>query len=86
MNESELKAAIQRKVGSTRYGIWTVGITDDPARRKREHEDEGKSCTYWSHWKADTETIARDIESYFINKGMKGGTGGGEHPTYVYVF
>jgi predicted GIY-YIG superfamily endonuclease len=84
MNESELKAAIQRKVIT--YSVWTIGITDDPERRKKEHENEGKSVEYWSHWKADTEAIARAVEAYFIDKGMKGGTGGGEHPTYVYVF
>jgi predicted GIY-YIG superfamily endonuclease len=84
MNEAELKAAIQRKVST--YSYWTIGITDDPERRKKEHEAEGKSVKYWSHWKADTEAIARAVEAYFIDKGMKGGTGGGEHPTYVYVF
>jgi hypothetical protein len=84
MNESELRDAIQRKV--TTYSMWTIGITDDPERRKNEHENEGKSVTYWSHWKADTEAIARAVEAYFIDKGMKGGTGGRDHPTYVYVF
>lgn len=86
MNEADLKAAIQKKAGSVEYKYWYIGITDDCARRRKEHEAEGKSCTYWSDWKADTETIARSVEAYFIDKGMKGGTGGGEHPTYVYVF
>lgn len=86
MNESELKSAIQTKISSTPYSIWTIGITDDPTRRRSEHEAEGKSCTYWRDWKADTETIARSVEAYFISKGMNGGTGGGDHPTYVYVF
>jgi len=84
MNESELKAAIQRKVIT--YSMWTIGITDNAERRKKEHEDEGKSVRHWSHWKADTEAIASVVEAYFIDKGMKGGTGGGERPTYVYVF
>jgi hypothetical protein len=85
MDESELKAAIEKKVVKT-YSIWTIGITDDPERRKKEHEDEGKSVAYWSHWKADTEAIARAVETYFIDKGMKGGTGGPSHGEYVYVF
>jgi hypothetical protein len=37
-------------------------------------------------WQADSEGIARDVEKYFLGKGMKGDTGGGENPTYVYIF
>ena len=86
MNESELKSAIEVKIDSSSYSIWTIGITDDPKRRRDEHEAEGKNVKYWSAWKADTETIARNVEAHFLDKGMEGGTGGGEHPTYVYVF
>lgn len=86
MNEAELKAAIEARIGSTQCSIWTIGITDDPSRRKSEHEAEGKDVKYWRDWKADTETVARNVEAYFIDKGMKGSTGGGERPTYVYVF
>jgi hypothetical protein len=86
MNEAELRAAVERKKGSSTYDIWYIGITDDCARRKGEHEGEGKSCTYWSDWKADSEAIARSVEAFFLDKGMKGGTGGGTHPTFVYMF
>ena len=86
MSESDLKAAIERKRGTTSYDIWTIGITNDPERRKNEHKNEGRSVTHWSHWKANSETIARNVEKYFLDKGMKGGGGGGENPRYVYVF
>lgn len=86
MNKSELILAIEKKRGSTSYSIWTIGITNDPERRKSEHESDGENVDYWSQWKADSESIARDVEEYFLNKGMKGGGGGGEKPTYVYVF
>ena len=86
MSESDLKAAIERKKGTTSYDIWTIGITNDPERRKNEHKNEGRIVSYWSHWKANSETIARNVEKYFIDKGMKGGGGGGENPRYVYVF
>jgi len=86
MQESEIRLAIEQKVGSTDYKIWTIGITDDPERRKTEHDAKGESTTYWKDWKADTETIARNVETLFLSRGMKGGTGGGDHPTYVYVF
>lgn len=86
MQESEIVQAIEQKIGSTGYKIWTVGITDDPKRRKTEHDTKGDSTTYWKDWKADSETVARNVEKHFLDRGMKGSTGGGEHPTYVYVF
>jgi len=64
------------------YSVWTIGITDDPKRRKEEHDNP----SVWYHWKADTEKIARDVEKHFIDKDMKGATGGGENPNYVYIF
>lgn len=64
------------------YAQWTVGITADPERRKTEHG----SPALWQHWKADSEPIARGVERYFLDKGMKGDTGGGLTPTYVYIF
>jgi hypothetical protein len=82
--ESEIIQAIS--LGKTKYEIWTIGITDDPERRKSEHEAQDENVKYWKDWKADTETIARNVEKYFLDKGMKGSTGGGEHPTYVYIF
>lgn len=64
------------------YKIWTIGITNNVERRKGEHDDP----KYWRDWKADSEKDARDIEKYFQDKGMKGDTGGGDNPTYVYIF
>jgi hypothetical protein len=85
MNASQIVAAIEQRVASAkdkRYSIWTIGITADPERRKNEHGNP----KYWMQWQADSEGIARDIEKYFLDKGMKGDTGGGENPTYVYIF
>jgi hypothetical protein len=87
MNESKIISAIEHARGTTAsYSRWTIGITDDPVRRRKEHDDEGKNTLCWHDWKADTETIARNVEKYFQDKGMKGSTGGGEHPNYVYIF
>jgi hypothetical protein len=82
MNESEIHDAIQRTVATTSYSTWTVGVTDDPDRRGTEHE----SPRFWHQWKADTETIARNVEKYFLDKGMKGAPSVGEHPNYVFIF
>ena len=86
MQESEIIEAIRQKIGSTDCNIWTIGITNNLVRRKAEHDGQGKNTKHWTDWKADTETIARNVEKQFLDKRMKGGTGGGEHPTFVYVF
>jgi len=81
MTEQEIKAEIEIHIKG-RYSAWTIGITDDPDRRRTEHEN--PKC--WHHWCATTEEVARRIESYFIKKGCKGDVGGGDNPNYVYIF
>lgn len=80
MTESAIKAAIEKIV--TTYSAWTIGVTDNPDRRRGQHDNP----KYWHQWDADTETIARDVEKYFLNKGMKGDIGGGGSADYVYIF
>jgi hypothetical protein len=82
MNESEIESEIERTVAGTSYPRWTIGVTDDPDRRGAEHE----SPRFWHQWKADADTIARSVEKYFLDKGMKDAPSSGEHPSYVYVF
>ncbi len=82
---AEIKAAIEKLVKSTKskkYSIWTVGVTDDPKRRKAEHEN----TKAWRQWNAGSETAARNVEKHFLGKGMKGGGGGPGKADYVYIF
>ena len=79
-SESAIKAAIEKIV--TAYSIWTIGVTDDPVRRKSEHGNP----QHWHQWDADTETAARNVEKYFLDKGMKGAPGGAGRADYVYIF
>jgi len=79
-SESTIKSAIEAKV--TTYSAWTIGVTDDPARRRREHGNPSD----WYQWDADSEQVARNVEAYFVEKGMKGDTGGGGGADYVYIF
>ena len=79
-SESAIKAAIEQIVSS--YSNWTIGVTDNPSRRKTEHSNP----TAWRHWDADTEQAARNVESYFLAKGMKGSGGGLGRADYVYIF
>ena len=80
MNKSEIIEAIENFVSN--YLDWTIGITDDPERRRSRHGNP----MYWHDWKADTETIARNVEKHFLDKSMTGGGGGGDHPNFVYIF
>jgi len=80
MNEDEIIKGVEKIVNY--YEIWTIGITDDPDRRKKEHGDPKN----WHQWEADTEEIARNVEKHFIVKGMQGASGGGDTPNFVYIF
>ena len=80
MREDDIKNAIINLV--YRYSDWTIGITDNPSRRKSEH----RNPKDWYRWRANTENVARRIERYFLGKGMSGDTGGGINPNYVYIF
>lgn len=82
MNEREIKIAIERVRGNTRYSSWTIGITDNPGQRKSQHGNP----KHWHQWRADTEAMARKVEKHFTEKGMKGEIGGGKSPNYVYIF
>ena len=79
--QSIINAIVDNIVGSN-YSDWYIGITDDPQRRKGEHDN----LTIWHDWKADSEQIARDVEKYFLNKEMSGGMGGGDTPNSVYIY
>lgn len=88
--KADIIAAIQKKVSTTQYNIWRIGLTHDLDERKTYWRDtEKETVTYWSNWTADSLSDAQDIEAHFIDKGMKGGTGGdlsSRKTVYVYVF
>jgi hypothetical protein len=80
MKEEEIKAEIEKIV--SRPSVWVIGITNDPKSRKKEHGD--PDC--WRQWKADKVTIARNIEQYFLEKGMKADPNESKSPKYIYIF
>ncbi|MGA9545354.1 MAG: hypothetical protein WBQ85_17390 [Candidatus Sulfotelmatobacter sp.] len=86
--KASIIAAIQAKTSS--YSLYRIGLTHDLAERKTYWRDtEKENVKYWEDWKADSLSDAQDIERLFINKGMKGGTGGSlsaNKTVYVYVF
>lgn len=81
MNIHQIRAAIIEWVGSD-YSNWYIGITDDPDTRRQQHTNTSR----WKAWPANSENDAREIEREFLNKGMRGDTGGGYTPNWVYVY
>ena len=79
-SESQIISEIESIV--IHYPSWTIGITDDPDRRRQEHGNP----TRWYSWNAVLESSARSVEKYFLDKGMNGATGGGISPHYIYIF
>jgi hypothetical protein len=82
-------AEINAKVG-TSLSAYRIGLTHDLGERKKYWGQTSKlDISYWKAWEADSLSDAQDIERTFINRGMKGGTGGdlsSRYKTYVYVF
>jgi hypothetical protein len=64
-----------------RYGRWCVGITNDPARREREHR------RFLWYARASSENAARTVEDALLELGCCGGRGGGlGDAVYVYIY
>jgi hypothetical protein len=82
--------AIVSRVGTSGFVSWRIGLTHDLAERKKYwSETKNENVTYWTAWEADSLSSAQQVEAHFINKGMKGGTGGdmsARMTAYVYIF
>ncbi len=88
MDKSRIISEIESRVKNSEradYTPWTVGISDTPKVRKDQHDNDGKDIGHWKDWSIDSEKDGRDIEEYFLSKGMKGDAGGGS-AGYVYIF
>jgi hypothetical protein len=90
-SKATIKQEIEKRVGTTSYSAWRIGLTHDLADRKSYWRDTMKeNIGSWTAWPADSLSDAQDIESHYINiKKMKGGTGGDlsfRKAVYVYIF
>lgn len=89
MNFDQIVDEINEVVASSGrpYTSWVIGVTDDPARRKKEHQRDRRDPLQWYQWNAENEDVARGVEMYFIvSKEMQGGFGGSGSADYVYIF
>lgn len=75
-----------RKCGGG-YPGWYVGIASDPRTRLFNDHNVDENNGYWIYHDCGADTSARKVEEYFIGKGCKGGTGGGDNTSrFVYAY
>ena len=79
MNEPLLRKAVEAK--AQHYSNWFIGVTDDIDRASRE---EGNP-TLWYDWAVDSEQVARNVEAYSLDKGMKRAPGSSGKAEHVYI-
>lgn len=60
------------------YRDFYIGITENIDDRLFGYHKVNKQTDWWIYCKGDSEGIAREVEKYYINKGMRGGPGGGK--------
>lgn len=58
-------------------GGWYVGIAARPRDRLFDDHSVDETNDSWIFRTASSSSVAREIEQYFLNKGARGGTGGG---------
>jgi hypothetical protein len=88
LNAREIVYKIDSAVRASRstYSDWRIGITNDPLRSRKRHQDDGRDTRLWKQWEADSESDARSVEAYFVGKGMKNGADWDTKGNSVYIF
>lgn len=69
------------------YNTWYVGIATDVKQRLFGDHNVSREHDFWIYRNALSESDAREIEKFIIDTyKTKGGTGGGDHPKWVYAY
>ena len=69
------------------YSDFYIGITNAIERRLFGEHKVSKENGWWIYCVADTKAVAQAVEEFYLDKGMKGDTGGGNDDTiYVYCY
>ena len=78
-SKNEIIADIQGHITKCGEGIggWYVGIAADPEERLFDDHSVDKEKDAWIYGTASSDSVARDIEKHFLDKGAEGGPGGG---------
>lgn len=76
-----------RKSGKRYYSEFYIGISQNAQRRLFEEHHVDKENSWWIYTTAETSEIARAVERYYLELGMRGGSGGGdENSNMVYCY
>jgi hypothetical protein len=79
-------AAHVQKCGGT-YSSWYVGIATDARSRLFNDHAVRENGDCWIYQECKESNTAREIEDYFLNQGMDGGSGGGDYASKsVYAY
>lgn len=68
---------------------YRVGLTHDPAERRRQHDVEHGATPAWQQWPISTLAEAQEMERLHLGRGCHGGTGGQLdpwRPVWFYCF
>ena len=78
-NKNEIIDDIEGYIGRHPSGIgaWYVGIAARPRDRLFDDHAVEERNDAWIFRTAASSSVAREIEQYFLNKGARGGPGGG---------
>ena len=70
------------------YSRWYFGIASDPSDRLfSDHNVNKDKEDAWVFRDCGSETAARKVEKYFLDRGCDGGAGGGDSSTrYAYAY
>lgn len=68
------------------YSRWYAGIATDPRQRLFSDHNVSENGGAWVYSGAGSENGAREVEKRLLQKGCKGGTGGGVSPQYAYAY
>lgn len=71
------------KSGKRYYSDFYIGITDVVERRMFNEHNVVKDKTWWIYRTATDSETAREVENYFLEKGMRGDNGGGNETSKI---
>ncbi len=75
------------KSSAKNYSDFYIGITNDIERRLFDEHNVPRENHWRIHRKAINKEHAQSVEEHFLDKGMKGDTGGGtDDSVYVYCY
>lgn len=86
-DKNQIIQAFVNYVGESPYPGWYVGIASDPRSRLFSDHNVVERGGLWIYEDAGSESIAREVETHFLNLGADGGSGGGDGSShYVYAY